>query len=147
MFRKFITLCLFIFPLVLSARDIVVVDADSRFPLPSASVYDSRGKAICTTDAGGLLPYIAPERFPITLRYLGYQDFTTAHYPGDTIFMHEAASELDEVVVESSKRPILHILGYLREYSTLTSYSDSVLLFREKMVDFMLTPDHKIKFD
>lgn len=147
MFRKFITLCLFIFPLVLSARDIVVVDADSRFPLPSASVYDSRGKAICTTDAGGLLPYIAPERFPITLRYLGYQDFTTAHFPRDTIFMHEAASELDEIVVESRKRPILHILGYLREYSMLTSYSDSVLLFREKMVDFMLTPDHKIKFD
>lgn len=54
-------------------------------------------------------------------------------------------AELPEVVVLSSKQRFLHILAYVREYSSLTTYSDTVLLFREKMVDFML-PTGKTKF-
>ena len=45
---------------------------------------------------------------------------------------------LPEVVVEPKKRQVLHITGYMREYSTLTTYGDTLLLFREKTVDFMV---------
>lgn len=38
------------------------------------------------------------------------------------------------------------MLAYVREYSTLSTYSDTVTLFREKMVDFMIVPDRKMKF-
>ena len=45
---------------------------------------------------------------------------------------------LPELLVNPKKRQVLHLNGYLREYSTLTTYSDTVLLFREKTVDFMV---------
>lgn len=54
--------------------------------------------------------------------------------------------ELPEVVVETSKHNVLHMLAYVREYSTLTTYTDTIFMFREKMVDFMLPQDRKSKF-
>ena len=47
-------------------------------------------------------------------------------------------SDLPEVLVEAKKNSVLHILAYMREYSTLSGYSDTITLFREKMVDFMI---------
>ncbi len=38
------------------------------------------------------------------------------------------------------------MLAYVREYSTLSTYTDTVFLFREKMADYMLTPDKKVRF-
>lgn len=38
------------------------------------------------------------------------------------------------------------MLAYVREYSTLSTYTDTVSLFREKMVDYMLTTDGHTKF-
>ena len=46
--------------------------------------------------------------------------------------------ELPEVTVTSEGREVTHLTGYVREVSLLTSYSDTVTLFREKMVDFMV---------
>ena len=58
----------------------------------------------------------------------------------------EKVSELPEVIVESRKYPLLHLLAYVREYSTLTTYSDTIFLFREKMVDYMIPQDGKVNF-
>ena len=49
-------------------------------------------------------------------------------------------------MVESRQQKVMHMLAYVREYSTLTTYTDTVFLFREKMVDFMLNTDPKVKF-
>lgn len=57
-----------------------------------------------------------------------------------------APLELPEVIVESRQKRALHMLAYVREYSTLTTYTDTVFLFREKMVDYMLPSGHKNKF-
>lgn len=59
------------------------------------------------------------------------------------IFASEAKAQrsmtqLPEVLVESSRRNMLHVMAYVREYSQLTTYSDTVFLFREKLVDFMI---------
>lgn len=54
--------------------------------------------------------------------------------------------DLPEVVVRSNDRGVLHILAYVREFSQLTSYTDTVDMFREKMVDFMLPNSRKVKF-
>lgn len=48
--------------------------------------------------------------------------------------------------MESEKQRVLHILAYAREYSTLTTYSDTVTMFREKMVDYMIPSSGKTKF-
>ena len=58
----------------------------------------------------------------------------------------EKVSELPEVIVESRKYPLLHLLAYVREYSTLTTYSDTIFLFREKMVDYMIPQNSKVNF-
>ncbi len=55
-------------------------------------------------------------------------------------------TDLPELVVESRNHRILHILAYIREYSTLASQTDTVFLFREKTVDYMLPVDRDSKF-
>ena len=55
-------------------------------------------------------------------------------------------TELPELMVKSGRDKILHILAYVREFSELTTYTDTVALFREKMVDFMLVGGKKSKF-
>lgn len=51
---------------------------------------------------------------------------------------------LPEVVFKPTDKQVLHLIGYVREYSSLSSYSDTVFLFREKTVDFMV-PGNKCK--
>lgn len=46
--------------------------------------------------------------------------------------------ELPEVKVDTRHRPILHLTGYIRELSTMSSSSDTLMLYREKWVDFMI---------
>lgn len=52
--------------------------------------------------------------------------------------------ELPEVKVSSKPRPILHLTGYVRELSKMISSSDTLTLYREKWVDFMI-PTGKAK--
>lgn len=143
---------LFILIAILSISDMegrgyaVIADSVSRMPLPSASVFDRNGKAIGMTDNKGRLPYISPNDLPVTLRYLGFREKTVNRVPTDTVFLAESANELQEVVIESKRHKILHILAYVREYSTLSTYTDTVFLFREKMVDYMVTPDKKVRY-
>jgi hypothetical protein len=61
-------------------------------------------------------------------------------------FIEAESSELPELYVESKRSKFLHILAYVREYSMLNTYSDTISLFREKMVDYMLPPEKKSKF-
>lgn len=67
---------------------------------------------------------------------------------GNDVMTHGAGKVVDlpEVLVESRKNPVLHIIGYLREYSTMTTYSDTVFMYREKLVDYMLPVDRKTRF-
>lgn len=128
------------------AQNIVVVDSLTKAPLPSASVFDKNGTLLGICNAKGRSPYISKNDFPITVRYLGYLEKSIPEIGCYTVFLTENPTELPEVVVSSRQQKVLHILGYVREYSTLTTYTDTVFLFREKMVDFMLVPDKKVKF-
>ena len=124
----------------------VVADSLTRRPLPGASVFDRNGNALGIGAVNGSLPYIAPGSYPVTVRYLGYEERELLSADVDTVFMVENSSELPEVVVESRNHKVLHVLAYVREYSTLSTYTDTVFMFREKMVDYMLTPGWKTKF-
>ena len=124
----------------------IVADSATRMPLPSASVFDSGGKVVCVSDSKGRLPYISPDRYPVTIRYMGYEEGLVADAGVDTVFLQPYMLELPEVVVSSRQQKVMHILAYVREYSTLSTYTDTVFLFREKMVDYMLTPDSRTRF-
>lgn len=69
---------------------------------------------------------------------MGYAPASVGSLSLDTVVLRGTEYELPEVLVESKKHQVLHMIGYVREYSTLTTYSDTVMLFREKTVDFMV---------
>lgn len=124
---------------------VVVADSATHAPLPNASVYDRYGATVGISNRKGVLPAISTFSYPITVRYIGFGDKTVEHPGPDTIFLQEEIPELPEVVVSSRQPKMLHILAYVRDYSEMTTYTDTVFLFREKMVDFMLPTDGKAK--
>lgn len=127
-------------------KNIVVCDSVDFKPLQGATAFDQKGSILGHSNQNGKLPYIPNGSFPITIRYLGFEEKTVNEYC-DTIYLKEIATELPEVIVESKSHKVLHVLAYVREYSTLSTYTDTVFLFREKMVDYMLSPDKKTKFN
>lgn len=124
----------------------VVADAESRSPLPGASVFDRNGNLLGVSNHNDRTPYLDEARLPLTVRYIGYSERRVSNLDADTILMNPLNRELPEVVVDSRQHKVMHMLGYVREYSTLTTYTDTVFLFREKMVDYMVNPDPKVKF-
>ena len=128
------------------AYDIIVADSATHVPLPNASIYDKDGTPVAISNSNGALPRISQSYYPITVRYLGFNERTVLFGSTDTIFLSENVSELPEVVIESRRQRMLHILAYVREYSSLSTYTDTVFLFREKMVDYMLPAEKRTKF-
>lgn len=55
--------------------------------------------------------------------------------------------ELPEVKVSTKHRPILHLTGYIRELSKMISSADTLTLYREKWVDFMIPTGRARHFD
>lgn len=117
---------------------IVVADSLTRSPLPSASIFNHKGNFIGISSRNGTVTCASASDFPITIRYMGYNERSIPYEGADSVFLIENISELPEVVVEAKQKKMLHILAYVREYSSLSSYTDTISLFREKMVDFML---------
>lgn len=123
----------------------VVADSTTRAPLPNASIFDKKGRFIGTSNSKGMVHCASSHDYPLTVRYLGFIERIIPTADADTVFMQESVSVLPEVVVESGQHKMLHILAYVREYSTLTSYTDTVTMFREKLVDFMLPDNEKYR--
>lgn len=127
-------------------RRAVVADSATGRPLSDAVVFDLHGKYIGSCGADGTLPFIYSDEYPVTVRLMGYEERNIPVATADTVFMKEQILELPEFVVESREHRVLHMLAYVREYSTLSTYSDTIFMFREKMVDYMLPSDNKVRF-
>lgn len=146
-FTTALSLLFSIISMELWASEVIVVDSATNVALPNASIYDKDGTPVGLSNSKGVIPKIARSHYPITVRYLGFNDKSVMYGSNDTVFLSESVSELPEMIVESSRHRVLHILAYVREYSTLSTYTDTIFLFREKMVDYMLPSDNKVKFD
>ena len=120
------------------ARGTVAVDSLTGSPVPKASVFDKKGNLIGVCSDNGLLPPVPASAYPLTISSMGYAPASVGSLSLDTVVLRGTEYELPEVLVESKKHQVLHMIGYVREYSTLTTYSDTVMLFREKTVDFMV---------
>lgn len=115
-----------------------VIDADSGLPIVSFSVYDRNGKMIASGKEQGCMPDVYIGAYPLTLRSLGYTD-TKVISPTDTVItMSRNVINLPELNVSTKHRPMLHMTGYIREISTMASSFDTLMLYREKWVDFMV---------
>lgn len=121
-----------------------VADEVSGEPIEEALVYDKQGKLVGYTSKEGALPALAHSAYPLTVRCIGYETCVISTPSVRKVLMRRKNYELPEVVVNSKDKQVLHLLGYVREYSTLATYTDTVFLFREKTVDFML-PSKRVK--
>ena len=124
----------------------VVADSISKLPLPNASIFDYKGNLLGICNSNGKSSYISPNNLPVTVRYMGFKEKEIENLNQDTVFLQENYFELPEVIVATRQKSILHMLAYVREYSSLTTYTDTIFLFREKMVDFMVPQDIKLKY-
>lgn len=127
------------------AQRMVVADAATHAPLPGVSVFDRGGRFVGVSKGEGRVTCVSAADFPVTVRCLGYGEMTVRETGRDTIFLREILMPLPEVTV-SGRNKVLHVVAYAREYSSLATYTDTVTMFREKMVDFMLPDDYKSGF-
>lgn len=149
--RRFCVITLLIFLTSISMVEamnpsVVIADSTTHEPLSYISILNNKGIVIGKTDSKGFLPSFPSFQYPLTVRSIGYKERQVWKNTTDTVFLSEQIAELPEVVVESRKYPLLHLLAYVREYSTLTTYRDTIFLFREKMVDYMIPQDGKVNF-
>lgn len=138
--------CLILVCGIAFAGKVRVIDAESGYPVARVSVYDRGGRMLGTADDQGVLSAISSGNYPVTLRSLGYEDLTVIR-PGDSvILMERRIVDLPEVAVNTRKRPILHLTGYVRELSSMSTSMDTVRLYREKWVDFMIPTGNEKHF-
>ncbi|MBD5355960.1 MAG: hypothetical protein HDR88_03005 [Bacteroides sp.] len=142
----FLFITFFISDIEGQVRNIIIADSLTHMPLVNASIFNCKGSIIGTTGLNGVIPKINSSDYPIAVRYMGFNEKIISDCLEDTVFLQENPIELPEIIVESRNHKILHILAYIREYSTLTTYTDTVFLFREKLVDYMLNSDKRSSF-
>lgn len=130
-----------------SARNVIVVDAASGEALSGVAVFSRHGDIVGVSSSKGVLPYVPPEAYPLTVRCLGYKDATDISISDTIVRLDEFPYDLFEIVVEPDKKQVLHMLAFQREYSTLSTYSDTVTLFREKWVDYMIPSPSAKRFE
>lgn len=121
-----------------------LVDAETKAPLPLASITDRSGNVVGMTDKSGEIPLLPKDRYPITFNYMGYAPLQVLEPTEDDVKMIQQEYELPEIVVIPGSRPLLHLTGYMREITSVLCSSDSVTLFKESVVDFLI-PVEKTK--
>lgn len=121
-----------------------LIDASTNAPLPLASITDRSGNVVGMTDKSGAIPELQKDRYPITFNYMGYASLQILKPAEDDVKMVPQEYELPEIVISPGARPLLHLTGYMREVTSVLSSSDSVNIFKESVVDF-LVPVEKTK--
>ena len=91
---------------------------------------------------------IAASRFPICRSVLCAMALITAvAIDADPLSPLEPIPvELPEIQVSTRHRPMLHLTGYIREISSMASSTDTLMLYREKWVDFMIPTGNEKKY-
>lgn len=121
-----------------------LVDAETKASLPLASISDRSGNIVGMTDKTGEIPLLSRDSYPITFNYMGYTPLQVLKPAEDDVMMIQQEYDLPEIVVIPGSRPLLHLSGYLREITSILGSADSVTIFKESMVDF-LVPVEKSK--
>ena len=105
-----------------------------KYPFAEGICVRQKGNLIGICSDVGELPYVARSSYPISIRYMGYATSTVDKPGQDKVFLKEMAYDLPEMTVNSRDHQVLHLTGYVREYSTLSTYTDTVLLFSRRQL-------------
>lgn len=113
-------------------------------PLARASVFASNGTIAGLCDDEGNIPELPSALYPLTVRYVGFEPAVITSPGGSDVVMRPISYDLPELVIDNKSRNVLHLVGYMREYTTMTTQRDTNLTYGEKIVDFMI-PREKVK--
>lgn len=124
------------FAIKAATTKVVIVDADSSSPLPAASVFSKGGAMLGITEDDGSFDRATPSDYPLTIRYLGYE---AASFPevSDTLRLSPVSLPLSEVEVTDNMAGI-HLVCYIRTFVSDLVEGDTVTIFSERMVDYLL---------
>lgn len=126
-----------------AAHEMAILDSLDHEPLPAASVLDRNGSVISQSDKDGNAYISENALFPIEIRYLGYETARLNELT-DTVIMNAASYNLNEITVANDKIGSRTIC-YAREYTTMVCNGDTLTVFSEYMVDYMLPFNDKAK--
>lgn len=118
----------------------VVVD-DEGLPLAGASVFNRSGSIIGLTAADGKIPDMSESNYPLTVRFMGFKSLTVTTAAEDSVMMAPLPYTLSEVTASAVGRPAVLLLGYMREYTSTVTETDTATTYREATVDFMILRD------
>lgn len=110
-------------------------------PLPLASITDRYGNIIGLTDNDGNIPELKPGAFPVTFTYIGFEPLEVKNLSRREIAMKPSSYNLPEIQIMPGSHPLMHITAYMREHSTSMGSSDSVVILKESIVDFLIRVD------
>lgn len=113
-------------------------------PLARASVFAANGSIAGVCGDDGSIPDFPASLYPLTIRYVGFEPAVIATPATTDVTMRPVSYDLPELVIDNKSRNVLHLIGYMREYSTMATTRDTSLLYSEKVVDFMI-PREKVK--
>lgn len=123
-----------------------LVDNNTGELLVLASILDKEGKVVALTGTDGEIPELSPKSFPVTFTYIGYEPLEITKLLDNDIALAPKALELSEVIVTPGNHPLLHLTGYMREYASSFGSADSLTIYHEGIVDFLIPiEDTKIK--
>lgn len=115
-----------------------LIDSQTGDSLVLASILDRNGNLVALTENDGAIPDLLPTSFPITFSYMGYESREIATIPTSDVALTPKMYELSEVVIKPGTHPLLYVTAYMREYGTSFGSSDSVTIYNESIVDFMI---------
>ena len=113
-------------------------------PLARASVFAANGSIAGVCGDDGSIPDFPASLYPLTIRYVGFEPAVISTPSTTDVTMRPVSYDLPELVIDNKSRNVLHLIGYMREYSTMATTRDTSLLYSEKVVDFMI-PREKVK--
>lgn len=116
----------------------LLIDKETEEPLVLASIIDRNGTIIALTGNDGTIPDLPTNAFPVTFSYMGYSPLEVHAVTNGNIGLTPKTFELSEVVISPGIRPLLHITGYMREYTSSFGSKDSLTIYKEAIVDFLI---------
>lgn len=121
-----------------------LVDKNSGEAITLASITDRNGTMIAQTGNDGSIPEIQATAFPVTFSLIGYEPLEVDSLGGGDIALEPLTLQLSEVVVSPGEAPLMYITAYMREYASSFGSKDSLTIYEEGIVDFLI-PVEKTK--
>ncbi len=140
--KAFLTSGLLVCCLAALAKVTIVVEKNSANPVEGATVFSNSGRIIGQTNGNGAVE-VPQGDFPITVRCMGY-DAVTGGKDADTLRLSPREYAMDTVTVSAKDRPVTRVIGFVREYTTGATTTDTTYTFNEYMAELFLAP-HKTK--